>query len=63
MNNYKLTVGIEPTNKYQKAKLDLLQALKSYGELTPQEKECLLQEFLGITNFAFISNVLRQYWV
>ena len=61
MDNYKPTVGIEPTDKYEKAKQDLLQALKSYGELTPQEKECLMQEFLGAANFALMSNVLRQH--
>ena len=61
MNNYKPTVGIEPTDKYGKAKQDLLQALKSYGELSPQEKECLMQEFFGATNVAFICNMLKRY--
>ena len=61
MDNYKPTVGIEPTDKYEKAKQDLLQALKSYGELTPQEKECLMQEFFGVANVATVCNMLKQY--
>lgn len=62
MDAYKLTVEIEPTDKYEKAKKDLLQALKSYGELTAQEKECLMQEFFGAANVASILNVLKQYF-
>lgn len=47
MENHKLTIGIEPTEKYLKAKQDLLQAFKSYSELTPMEKECLAKEIWG----------------
>ena len=61
MDNYKPTLGIEPTDKYEKAKQDLLQALKSYGELTSQEKECLMQEFFGVANVATVCNMLKQY--
>lgn len=61
MDNYKFTVGIEPTDKYEKAKQDLLQSLRSYGELTPQEKECLMQEFFGAANVAIVCNMLKQY--
>lgn len=49
MDNYKLTLGIEPTNKYEKAKLDLFQALKSYSELSPSEQQILAEELFGIT--------------
>lgn len=61
MNNYKPTVGIEPKNKYEKAKQDLLRALKSYGELSPQEKECLMQEFFGAANVAAVCDILKHY--
>lgn len=30
MNNMKLTLGIEPTDKYEKAKMGLIQARKSF---------------------------------
>lgn len=61
MDNYKLTVGIEPTNEYKKAKQDLLQALSSYDKLTSQEKECLMQEFFGAANIAVACNMLKHY--
>ncbi len=61
MDNYKLTVGIESTDKYIKAKQDLLQALKSYGELTTQQKECLIKEFIGVTNMTAVYNLLKQH--
>ena len=38
MDKYKLTLGIEPTDKYNKAKQDLIQALSSLQELSPQEQ-------------------------
>ena len=59
MNNYTPTAGIEPTDKHEKAKQDLLQTLKSYEELTSREKECLMQEFFGAANVAFICNMLN----
>ena len=43
MDNYKVTVGIEPTNDYEKAKQDFLKALNSIGKLTPQERQRLLE--------------------
>ena len=61
MEHYKLAIVVDPTNKYEKAKMDLIQALKSYGELTPQEKECLMQEFFGVANIATVCNMLKQY--
>ena len=62
MDSYKPTVEIEPTDKYEKAKTDLLQALKSYGELTPKEKECLMKEFFGATNVATVCDLLKHYY-
>ena len=47
MDKFKITVGIEPTDKYVKAKQDLLQAWKSFGELTPAEREVLVSEVIG----------------
>ena len=61
MDKYKLSLGVEPTDKYEKAKQDLVQALKSYGELSPQEKECLMTEFFGATNIAILIDMLNKY--
>ena len=38
MDKYKLTFGIEPTDKYEKAKQDLIQALHSLEELSTEER-------------------------
>jgi len=62
VDSYQFTVGVESTNKYENAKQDLLQALKSYQELTPKEKERLMQEFFGATNVAAMCNMLKQYF-
>ena len=61
MDNYKLTLDIETTDKYQQAKTDLCQALKSYAELFPQEKECLMNEFFGAANVNFMCDILKTF--
>ncbi len=43
MDEYKLTIGVEPTNDYQKAMLDLMKAKESISVLNPQEKAQLLR--------------------
>lgn len=60
MTEYKPVFGTEATYKYEKAKQDLLQALKSYGELTPQQKEELLIDFFGAANVATLCNALKN---
>lgn len=62
MNNIELKLDTEPKEKYEKAKKDLLQALKSYGELTLTERECLMTEFFGATNIAIVCNMLNKYF-
>ena len=58
MEHYKMTVGIAPTNKYEKAKMDLIQAFKSYSELTPMEKECLAKEIWGAAQVEMAKTLL-----
>jgi len=62
MNNYKLTIGLESSDPYEKAKQDLLQALKSYGELSQPEKEKLMREFFGEATVATFCNALKHYF-
>ena len=52
MDKLKLTVGAEPTDKYEKAKLDLFQAWKSIRELSPEEQRVLAEEFFGAAQVA-----------
>ena len=60
MNSMKLTLGIEPTDKYEKAKMDLIQARKSFFELTDREQRMLAEELVGATNVVALQNIFRQ---
>ena len=55
MENYKITLGLEPSDKYTKAKQDLLQTKKSFDELNSQEKERLVKEMFGV-------EAVEQFW-
>lgn len=48
MNGYEIKPTIEPQNKYEKARQDILQALNSIQKLTPQEQQQLAYELLGV---------------
>ena len=52
MDKFKLTVGVEPTYKYEKAKQDLFQAWKSIRELSPEEQRVLAEEFFDTAQVA-----------
>ena len=52
MENYKISVGIDPTNEYEKAKKDLIQALESVQSLPAAQQRKLAEEMLGAAYFA-----------
>ena len=56
MNQYRPTIGIEPIDKYEKARTDLIAALKSFSELSPNQKRSLANELFGA---AYVDAVLR----
>jgi len=58
MERFKPTIGIEPTNKYNKAKQDLIQAMNSIQELSQQEQQKLFTELFGA---ARVTAVLRLF--
>ena len=60
MDNFKIKTTIEPTDKYLKAKMDLIQALHSYGELSPYEQEYLIREVFGISNTVAAYEMLKK---
>ena len=62
MDNYKVTVGIEPTNDYENAKQDFLKALNSIGKLTPQERQRLLEEFYGTAKVKIMFDLFNNYF-
>jgi len=61
LDNFKIKASIEPTDKYLKAKMDLIQALHSYGELSPYEQECLIREIFGVANVATAYDILKNW--
>lgn len=61
MEQFKPTIGIEPTNKYDKAKQDLIQAMSSISELSQQEQEMLAKEVFGAARIAAVLNAFNGY--
>lgn len=60
MDNYRVTVGVEPTNDYDKAKQDLMQALASIGKLPPYQQRRLAEELVGVANVATLLTIFNQ---
>lgn len=60
MDNYRVTVGVEPTNDYDKAKQDVIQAMASIRKLPPQQQRILAEELVGAANVAALMNIFRQ---
>lgn len=61
MEEYKLTLEMEPTDDYKKAKQDLIQAMRSIQKLSPQQQQMLTEELFGAANVMVLSQILRQY--
>lgn len=62
MYDAKLTVDIDPEDEYQKAKKDLIQAKKSFLELTPQERQKLVCEFLDAEKAEQAIRLLQHFF-
>lgn len=62
MYDAKLKVDIDPEDKYQKAKKDLAQAKKSFLELTPQERQKLIYEFLDAEKAEQAIRLLQRFF-
>lgn len=60
MDNYRMTVGIEPTNDYEKAKQDVMHAMVSVRKLPPQQQRMLAEEMVGTANVAALMNIFLQ---
>ena len=60
MDNYRVTLGIEPTNDYDKAKQDIMQAMVSIRKLPPQQQQRLAEELFGAANVATMLTILNQ---
>lgn len=56
----RLTAGFEPTDPYEKAKMDILKALDSIRVLSPAQQKTLAKELVGAENVAALLNFVRQ---
>lgn len=62
MEEYKLTLGMEPTDDYKKAKQDLIQAMQSIQKLSSQQQKMLAEELFGAANIMFLSEILCSFF-
>ena len=63
MDNYEFKIGVEPTNKYKKAKQDVVQALNSIKQLNENEQQVLAEELFGTVNAVMMHNILQKYFL
>lgn len=59
LNNYEINLSFDPKNRYDKAKKDLIQAMKSLQALTSEERYELAKEFFGV-NYIEYAQMLFQ---
>ena len=62
MSDYKISVEIEPTDAYRKAKSDMLKAIESIRLLTPVQQQKLAGELLGTVGFANFCQLFDRYF-
>ena len=60
MEHYKVKINVEPTNEYEKAKLDLITAMKSIRALPPYQQEQLAKEIFGVQAVAELVRIMQQ---
>ena len=60
MEDYKITVDVDPEDQYIKAKKDLLEAMDSFQQLTQQERERLITELLGVAAVNEVRRIMNQ---
>lgn len=62
MEHYKVKVNVEPTNDYEKAKLDLIKAINSLRALPPYQQEQLVKEIFGVQAVATLAYIMQKYF-
>jgi len=60
MDSYRVTVGVEPTNDYDKAKQEVIQAMTSVHKLPVHQQQKLAEELVGSANVAVLLNIFNQ---
>lgn len=60
MTNFEPTFGIDPTDDYDKAKKDLMQAAISIQKLPAQQQQQLAMELFGAANVVALLKLFNQ---
>ena len=60
MNEYKIVPSIEPMDKYQKAASDLIQAKRSFDELTDAQKNMLIRQLFSVEYIAIAEKIINE---
>lgn len=61
-SNYKVKLGVEPTNSYEKARNDLITAFNSIKQLTHEQQRHLAVEVLGLGLVTDFENIMQSYY-
>lgn len=61
MYNCEFNVTIDPKDKYEKAKKDMIQAMNSIRDLDMQQRQQLLYELVGIEQFNMFIKLYQQF--
>lgn len=61
MMHYEPHITIDPTDKYEKAKKDALQALNSISDLNMQQQQQLLGELVSIWQWRMLINNCQKF--
>ena len=56
----RLTISLDPKDKYQKAKKDIIEAMKSFRDLTDSQQQQLVKEFLGYETFLNLCSLINN---
>lgn len=60
MNDYKITLDVEPESKYQKAWKALVEADNAISVLTPQEQQRLAEDYCKAKGMSLLG-ILQHY--
>ena len=52
----------EEQKKYLKAENDIIEARKSFDELTDAQKEALIKDIIGYESFSSLCNMMQRYF-
>ena len=62
MENFKVKLNVEPTNDYEKAKLELLKAMDSIRALPSYQQKQLDEELFGVQAVVTLARIMQQYF-